>query len=272
MCPGCSREFRKESGVIVLDDRRRAEETFAHFAQPLERLDSAFTDLTYFQLLLMLERLAQDPPTSLLVIGCDTGREFGLLAGLCNRISALDISFKALEAAAREHARLGLDGDVVLFDGHSLPYGDESFDIVLAHHVLHHIPDPTPMLSEMWRVCAREMVVCEPALTRVRRAVLALRLRPRTEQDGMRVHNFSISNLKSFAASHHAIFSYSLYFYPKPQSTTPQRWHRVVDRLRLRRITLTLLRGLNRIAGSAIGTKVTASFQRNGVGTRLGGR
>jgi SAM-dependent methyltransferase len=137
-----------------------------------------------------------------------------------------------------------------------------SFDVVLAHHVLHHTSDPVPVLSEMWRVCRREMVIHEPADTTIRRMILALGLRPRVEEDAAKVHDFSVASLMSFALNHQASLTYSLYFYPKPLGRAPQRWHRVVDQIRLRPFTIGSLRLLNRLAGPVIGTKITASFQR----------
>jgi ubiquinone/menaquinone biosynthesis C-methylase UbiE len=256
----------------MIDDLRAGGESAHHGAESINNINSAFAQFSFYQLQDTVARLGSDPPTSLLVIGCDTGREFAFIARICARVSALDISIGPLHAAAREHARLGLFGDVVLFDGQSIPYPDKSFDVVLAHHVLHHIGDPAPVLSEMWRVCRREMVIHEPANTKMRRLILALGLRPYVEEDAARVHDFSIASLMTFANAHEASLTYSLHFYPKPLGRTPQRWHRVVDQLGLRPMAVWSLKVLNHLAGSMIGTKITATFKRaalNGAEARV---
>ena len=44
-------------------------------------------------------------------------------------------------------ARLGLDVETVAADAEALPFEDESFDLVLGHAVLHHLPDLDPLPS-----------------------------------------------------------------------------------------------------------------------------
>jgi demethylmenaquinone methyltransferase/2-methoxy-6-polyprenyl-1,4-benzoquinol methylase len=46
----------------------------------------------------------------------------------------------------------GLDPHLQQADVMSLPYEDQSFDVVMAAHVLEHLPDPQRALSEMIRV------------------------------------------------------------------------------------------------------------------------
>ena len=46
-----------------------------------------------------------------------------------------------LTALAANAERLGLEVETVETDAESLPFPDESFDLVLGHAVLHHIPD-----------------------------------------------------------------------------------------------------------------------------------
>ena len=43
-------------------------------------------------------------------------------------------------------------GDLVLGDAQSLPYADQSFDVVMANHMLYHVPDIERALSEIRRV------------------------------------------------------------------------------------------------------------------------
>jgi SAM-dependent methyltransferase len=56
---------------------------------------------------------------------------------------------------AREAAReAGVDNvRFEVADGMALPFEDGTFDVVHAHQVLQHVPDPVGMLREMRRVC-----------------------------------------------------------------------------------------------------------------------
>ena len=44
----------------------------------------------------------------------------------------------------------------VLYDGHTLPFADESFDTLLNIQVLEHTPEPQALLTEMARVLKRD--------------------------------------------------------------------------------------------------------------------
>ncbi len=245
-----------------MDASRLAHKPVGHIAPPLQSVNSMYARLTFYQLEEVIDGWAHDLPHSLLVVGCDTGREFAWLARVTDNISAVDVSLEALKAAAQQHVRFSLQGDLALYDGRALPFADRSFDVVLSHHVLHHIDDPLPILEEMWRVSNREIVICEPAATSVRRFVLALGIRPRVEADGMRVHNFPIPMLKRFAASHGALMNHAIRFYPKPAGTRSRRWHRIVDRLGRAQTIVTIIRQINKATGRMIGTKVTAIMER----------
>jgi SAM-dependent methyltransferase len=48
--------------------------------------------------------------------------------------------------------RLGVPVTTVVTDAESLPFEDESFDVVMGHAVLHHIPDLDRAFSEFFRV------------------------------------------------------------------------------------------------------------------------
>src|ERR1700743_68256 len=73
--------------------------------------------------------------------------------GLIGKLTATDISPGMLEQLASTAAGLGLD-DVtpVVPEAETLPFEDESFDLVLGHAVLHHIPDLDRAFAEFKRV------------------------------------------------------------------------------------------------------------------------
>ena len=89
-----------------------------------------------------------------LELGCGTG--FFLLnliqAGVARRGSVTDLSPGMVKVATRNGKSLGLDVDGRVADAEGIPYGDDTFDLVVGHAVLHHIPDVEKSLSEVVRV------------------------------------------------------------------------------------------------------------------------
>ena len=65
---------------------------------------------------------------------------------------AIDTSAEMLVQAKSVMQHAGLDPQLLQADVMSLPYEDQSFDVVMAAHVLEHLPDPQRALAEMVRV------------------------------------------------------------------------------------------------------------------------
>jgi ubiquinone/menaquinone biosynthesis C-methylase UbiE len=88
-------------------------------------------------------------------IGSGTGY-FGLnlvRAGLISDLVCTDISVGMVTALNQNVERLGLAHvRATRADGESLPFGDDSFDLVLGHAVLHHLPDLDRAFAEFYRV------------------------------------------------------------------------------------------------------------------------
>ena len=57
-----------------------------------------------------------------------------------------------VEAAERNAERLGFEVEGRVADAERLPYDDDTFDVVVGHAVIHHIPDVELALREMLRV------------------------------------------------------------------------------------------------------------------------
>jgi SAM-dependent methyltransferase len=75
-------------------------------------------------------------------------------AGLIERATCTDISPGMLATLQANARGLGLKVKTVSADAERLPFKDGSFDIVLGHAVLHHIPDLPTAFGEFERVLA----------------------------------------------------------------------------------------------------------------------
>jgi ubiquinone/menaquinone biosynthesis C-methylase UbiE len=94
------------------------------------------------------------PYGTVLEVGCGTGF-FTLnlmLAGVIADAHVTDISPGMVEVAERNARDLGLTVHGKVADAETLPYDDDTFDLVVGHAVLHHIPDVELALREVVRV------------------------------------------------------------------------------------------------------------------------
>jgi ubiquinone/menaquinone biosynthesis C-methylase UbiE len=89
-----------------------------------------------------------------LEIGAGTGYfSLNLLqAGVIERATATDISPGMLATLERNASDLGVEVRSAAAEAETLPFADESFDLVFGHAVLHHIPDLEQAFSEFARV------------------------------------------------------------------------------------------------------------------------
>jgi SAM-dependent methyltransferase len=84
--------------------------------------------------------------------GCGHGYVLGHYARNGADVVGVDITDRAVELSRERFALLGLAGEFLRTDGAPLPFEAESFDIACSMGVLHHIPDPTPVVAELARV------------------------------------------------------------------------------------------------------------------------
>lgn len=87
--------------------------------------------------------------SSVLEVGCGTGAVLAEIArhGIGDRHVGIDMADPA------EHIDPGAKGlELHVYDGNRLPFADQSFDLVIASHVVEHVPDPRGFLTELSRV------------------------------------------------------------------------------------------------------------------------
>src|SRR5687767_10520620 len=107
------------------------------------------------------------PYARALELGAGTGF-FSLnlkLAGVLDEVHVTDLSPGMVEAAKANAERLGFTVEGRVADAERIPYDDDTFDVVVGHAVLHHIPDVETAFREMLRVLkpgGRFVVAGEP--------------------------------------------------------------------------------------------------------------
>src|SRR2546428_2262803 len=87
-----------------------------------------------------------------LEIGCGLGTDGAQFAGAGADYTGVDLTDAAVELAQRHFALFNLSGSFRTADVENLDFPDESFDLVYAHGVLHHTPDPRQAVREIHRV------------------------------------------------------------------------------------------------------------------------
>ena len=95
------------------------------------------------------------PDAHVLDCGIGTGSLSLALAGIATGspdYHGIDTSGAMLAAADAELRRAGIVAELRQSDIRTIPYPDRSFDVVMAAHVLEHLPEPQVALREMVRV------------------------------------------------------------------------------------------------------------------------
>lgn len=91
-------------------------------------------------------------------VGTGTARIPIELCALAPRatVVAIDLAEHMLSLARENVARAGLSSRVTVAkaDAKALPYRDGEFAAAVSNSIIHHIPEPSGVLAEMWRVTA----------------------------------------------------------------------------------------------------------------------
>ena len=88
----------------------------------------------------------------LLEIGCGMGTDLLQFARGGARVTGTDLTPRSIEISRRHLAVYGESGDFAIADCETLPFANESFDVVYSNGVLHHTPDTAGAVGEIHRV------------------------------------------------------------------------------------------------------------------------
>jgi SAM-dependent methyltransferase len=89
-----------------------------------------------------------------LEIGVGAGTDFVNFARAGAHVTGVDLTPAAAEHTRRRLELEGLEGEVTVSDGESLPYADGTFDLVYSWGVIHHAERPAKVIREARRVLA----------------------------------------------------------------------------------------------------------------------
>jgi ubiquinone/menaquinone biosynthesis C-methylase UbiE len=106
------------------------------------------------------ELVATEGPHRVLEVGCGEGV---VLATLALRLPGTRFDGLELDETALEQARVRCPGaKLVRGDACELPFGDQSFDLVVCLEVLEHLPEPVRALRELRRVARAGCLLSVP--------------------------------------------------------------------------------------------------------------
>ena len=117
---------------------------------PIERVHERY--IKDRRVRVLAARLAPLFPQSARVV--DVGSGDGRIAEAVGRLRP-DLAIAGLDVLVRGDARIPTSR----FDGHHLPFDDDTFDAVLFVDVLHHTDDPVELLREAHRVGRRSVIL-----------------------------------------------------------------------------------------------------------------
>jgi predicted TPR repeat methyltransferase len=102
---------------------------------------------------------------TVLEVGCGTGSVLAEIAA--RKIGRQHVGVDV--ADPRAHAHPGASGlDLRTYDGQKLDFDDRTFDLVVATHVVEHVPNPRQFLTELARVSRQFVYVEVPCEMRAR--------------------------------------------------------------------------------------------------------
>lgn len=143
---------RSRLDEIKRDRQDRARAYFRQNAEGWDRLRSMHVDEAEVERAI-LGTLPADGIAAILDVGTGTGRMLELFGPHVERAHGIDLSREMLAVARANLERSNLKNcHVRQADMYQLPFGDDSFDAITVHQVLHFADDPRRAIAEAARV------------------------------------------------------------------------------------------------------------------------
>lgn len=143
-----------QTSLIVMIDRILEPEVMDNEIEAYEYDQMDFTEVnTDFALL--ASKLGKKQ-AKVLDIGTGTAQIPIIVSDLCPHwhITAVDLAESMLKLASQNIKKAGKSRQITLtlVDGKKMPYDNHSFDIVMSNSLVHHIPNPLDLFTEIDRV------------------------------------------------------------------------------------------------------------------------
>jgi 2-polyprenyl-3-methyl-5-hydroxy-6-metoxy-1,4-benzoquinol methylase len=100
----------------------------------------------------LLRRIAGDAPLRVLDVGCGTGVLSELFADLGHNVTGIDLAPGMVAAAQRKATERGLPIDFRVENAAALSDANDTYDLLIARHVIWTLPDPAAGAAEWMRV------------------------------------------------------------------------------------------------------------------------
>jgi len=104
-----------------------------------------------------------DEGSKLLDIGFGLGYGLNILAIKAKEVNGLDVDKKALEYCTQ--TLIGRNPRIQylnIYDGYTIPFNDDSFDVVTCVDVIEHVEDYNRLIEEMFRVSIKGVFISTP--------------------------------------------------------------------------------------------------------------
>ena len=133
------------------EHNQRILDQFTRQAAPFALAPSHSTEES---LRILLDTAGVTPADKVLDVACGPGIVSCALASIAREVTGFDLVPAMLDEARKRQSRMGLQNlEWRLGDAGRLPFGDETFDLVVTRYSFHHLLDPGAVLGEMARVC-----------------------------------------------------------------------------------------------------------------------
>ncbi len=99
-----------------------------------------------------LMEFSQHPRERVLEVGGGMGTDLSQFARYGALVTDLDLSLGHLSLARKNFSLRGLNGSFLHADAETFPFRDESFDVVYSNGVIHHTPNTSDVVQEIYRV------------------------------------------------------------------------------------------------------------------------